>query len=106
MALSTGNGEPAILRTLRGDPCAEHIAVEPLEVLDTAAQTVWFLDRHQIQIAAWLPWHRRAAVAEHHRATHTQECCVRSCAQARTWAREAQALAGTAIPPICASLPA
>mgnify|MGYP006935481398 CR=1 FL=1 len=90
-----GTGKPTRLRNLRADPSADRITVAPLSS-DTAAQTVWMLEKHRIQIAVWVPWHLRAEVARHHAQKHIQECCTRSCAQARAWVAVAAATRETA----------
>lgn len=85
------DGAP-VLRTPRTHPSAEFTAVESLSPC-TAAQIVWLLkDEYQIQIAEWVPLGLRAAVARHLPEAHIQECCARSCSQARMWVADAAVL--------------
>jgi hypothetical protein len=83
----TGDCGVTRLRSLRVLPRAERIAVVPLSS-DTVAQIVWLLGEHQIQVAQWMPRGMQAAAARHLTEAHLQECCARSCGQARDWVAE------------------
>lgn len=86
MAQIGDTGVPGV-RIPRVHPSAERTAVVSLSPC-TAAQIVWLLSEHQIQLASWMPRGLRAAASRHLVQAHVQECCTRSCAQARIWVSE------------------
>lgn len=103
MAQSGSDGS-SVLRILRTHPRVECTAVEALSH-GTAAQIVWLLgDECQIQIAEWVPLGLRAAVMRHVVEKHTQECCTRSCSEARAWVADAAVMPASVV--VRASLPA